>query len=132
MEKVCQESLVYQEKLFANKIPSLTMWCPWTLPPNQKILLHNLSVLKDKDGVHEFMYTIQCFTLVRFFKGTCLVIGRFLQDLKSRILKTTDFIAGRTIPRRVWKSKDPGKRNHCSLTGPCFTYGKHWLWVCVG
>lgn len=33
----------------------------------------------------------------------------FLQDLKSIVLKTTDFIAGRTIPRWVWKSKDPGK-----------------------
>lgn len=42
------------------------MWCPWALPPNQKILLHKPSVLKEKDGVHEFMYIIQCFTLVRF------------------------------------------------------------------
>lgn len=62
MEKFCQESLVYQEKLFASKIPSLTIWSsPWTLPPNQKILLHKFSVLKEKGGFPEFMYNIQCF-----------------------------------------------------------------------
>lgn len=95
MEKFCQESLVYQEKLFASKIPSLTIWSsPWTLPPNQKILLHKFSVLKEKGGFPEFMYNIQCVS-----KVTCLLIGRFLQDLKPRILKTPDFIAGRTIPR---------------------------------
>jgi len=43
------------------------------------------------------------------FRGTCSVLGRFLQDLKSRILKTPDCILGRTIPRRVGKSKASGK-----------------------
>lgn len=70
MEKVCQESLVYQEKLFANKIPSLTMCRPWTLPPNQEILHRlNLSVLKKKGLAYEFMYIIPCFTQVRFSTG---------------------------------------------------------------
>lgn len=71
MEKVCQESLVYQEKLFANKIPSVKVGCPWTLPPNQEILLHwlSLSVLKKKGLVYEFMYIIPCFTRVRFSTG---------------------------------------------------------------
>lgn len=77
MEKVYQESLIYQEKFFANKIPSLTMWCPWILPLNQKFLLHKLcperKIWSSRVRVH---YTV--FHTGKIFKGTCLVIGRFL------------------------------------------------------
>lgn len=112
IEKVCQKSLVYQEKLFVSKIPSLTMWCPWNLFAKQEILVHRLNLKQspERNTASSWVH-VHCtvFYIGGIFRGTWSVLGRFLQDLKSRIVKTTDFIPASTIPRWVEMTKAPGK-----------------------
>lgn len=130
IEKVCQESLVYQEKLFVNKLPSLTMSRPWNLPAKWEILGRRLHLKQRPERktasswvhVHDAVFHIG-----GIFRNTCSVHGRFLHDLKHHI-ETQWFYIRYDNSKMSGKEQSPRETITC-LQGLGSRYVKALLWV---